>query len=96
MRQLVDDMCQEDPKLRITAAEAYVRFLWLGASVSALDLAEKLITRRKREVPRRVIRKLKRKIHVQGLLKEIGTKVDFCLTNHSRSVDDLWLPVHSV
>lgn len=89
-------MCQEDPRLRITAAEAYVRFLWLSASVSTFDLAEKLITRRKREATRRVIRKWKRKFHVQGLLREMGLKDDVYPTNPYRVVDDLWLPVHSV
>jgi hypothetical protein len=60
LRPLIDDMCREDPKLRISAAEAYVRFLWLSASVDSADMDDKLISARKRGMTQRAIRKWER------------------------------------
>lgn len=88
-------MCREDPALRITAAEAYVRFLWLGASLCSHDLDEKLISTRKREVPKRVIRKWEKKLHIRTLLREMGLRDDGCSANPSPAMGVSWLPVHS-
>jgi hypothetical protein len=88
-------MCREDPKLRISAAEAYVRFLWLSASVSSADMDDKLISARKRGMTQRAIRKLK-KLRVGTLLRELGLRDDAGSTNPSPAMSVSWLPVHSM
>lgn len=94
MRPLIDDMCREDPGSRITVAEAYIRFLWLSASVNLSDLDGELISHRKREVTRRVIRKWK-KLHVRTLSKENCLRDCTGSRNPSLVVGVSWLPVHS-
>jgi serine/threonine protein kinase len=94
LRPLIDDMCREDPALRITAAEAYIRFLWLSASVNSSDLDGRLISQRKREMSRRVIRRW-RKLHVRVLSREMGLRDDGGSTSSSLVVGVSWLPVHS-
>ena len=89
-------MCREDPKLRISAAEAYVRFLWLGASIDVADLDQKLTSTRKRRMTQRAIRKLERKLHVKSLLRELGLKDDPCSTDPSPAVGVSLLPIHSM
>ena len=89
-------MCREDPKLRISAAEAYFRFLWLSASVDLADMNDKLISTRKRGVTRRAIRKLEKKLHVRALLRELGLRDDTSSTDPSPAMSVSWLPVHSV
>ena len=88
-------MCREDPKLRITVAEAHVRFLWLSASVNPTDLDGKLISTRKRGVTRRVIRKLEKKLHFRAL-REMGSGDDANSSNPSPATGVLWLPIHSM
>ena len=95
LRPLIDDMCREDPTSRITAAEAYIRFLWLSASVNSFDLDGRLISQRKREMSRRVIRGW-RKLHVRALSGEMGLRDDGGSANTSLVVGVSWLPVHSV
>ena len=89
-------MCREDPKLRISVAEAHVRFLWLAASVDSVDLDDRLISTRKREVTQRVIRKWEKKFHVRRLLRELGLRDDAGSANPSPAMSISWLPVHSV
>jgi hypothetical protein len=96
LKPLIDDMCREDPESRITAAEAYVRFLWLSASVKSSDLDGKLISSRKREVTRRVIRKWEKKLHLRALFREIGPGDDSYSPGPSPAMGISWLPVHSV
>ena len=89
-------MCREDPKLRVSAAEAYVRFLWLGASVDMADLDRKLISTRKRRITQRAMQKLVKKLHVKSLLRELGLKDDPCSANRFPAAGVSWLPIHSV
>lgn len=89
-------MCREDPKLRVSAAEAYVRFLWLGASIDMADLDRKLISTKKRRMTQRAIRKLEKKLHVKSLLRELGLKDDPCTANPSLAAGVSWLPIYSV
>ena len=89
-------MCKEDPKLRISAADAHFRFLWLSASVDPTDLEGKLISTRKREVTQRIIRKWEKKLHVRTLLREMGSRDSAGSTNPSPTMCVPWLPVHSV
>jgi len=88
-------MCREDPKLRISAARAHTRFLWLSASINSADLDGKLISKRKRDMTRRVIRKLEKKLRVRTLLREMGLRDDGSSTHPSPAMDVSWLPVHS-
>lgn len=89
-------MCREDPKLRINAAEAHVRFLWLSASVDSADLDGKLISTRKRKVTQRVIRKLEKKFHFRALLRETGSGDNASSIHPSPAAGVSWLPIHSV
>ena len=89
-------MCREDPKLRISAAEAHVRFLWLGASINPADLDDKLISTRRRRMTQCVIRKLEKKLHVRALLRGLGLRDDVGFMNPSPATGVSWLPVHSV
>jgi len=89
-------MCREDPKLRISAAEAHVRFLWLSTSADPADLDGKLISTRKRGVTQRIMRKLEKKLHVQTLLREVGLRDDASSTNPSQTMCVPWLPIHPV
>ncbi|KAF9792535.1 hypothetical protein BJ322DRAFT_1215573 [Thelephora terrestris] len=90
LKPLVDDMCREDPKSRITAEEAYVRFLWLSASLDSSLLCGRLISRQKRDLTRRVIRKCGKELHIRRLLRELGLRD---VANPSLAS---WLPVHAV
>ena len=90
-------MCREDPKLRISVAEAYVRFLWLSASVNSADLDYKLTSTRKRGITQRVIRKWEKKPQVVTLLREIGLRDEASSSaKPSPPASVSWLPVHSV
>jgi len=89
-------MCREDPKSRISAADAYFRFMWLSASADPVDLDGKLISTRKRGVPQRIIRKWEKKLHVRSLLREMGLRDDASSTSPSPATSVSWLPVHSV
>jgi len=89
-------MCKEDPKLRISAAEAYFRLLWLSASVDSADMNDKLISTRKRGITKRAIRKLEKKLHVRTLLRELGLRGDASSANPSPATSVSWLPVYSV
>ena len=89
-------MCREDPKLRISVAEAYVRFLWLSASINSADLDDKLISIRKRGVTQRVIRKWEKRLRVRTLLREMGLRDEASSANPSPATSVSWLPVHSV
>ena len=89
-------MCREDSKSRISAAEAYVRFLWLSASVESADMNDKLISTRKRGMTKRALRKLEKKLHVRTLLRELGLRDDVGSANHSPATSTSWLPVYSV
>ena len=89
-------MCREDPKLRISAAVAHFRFLWLSASADPVDLDGKLISTRKREVTQRIIRKWEKKLHVRSLLRETGLRDYTSSTNPSPATSVSWLPVHSM
>lgn len=88
-------MCREDPKLRVNAAEAHVRFLWLSASVNSADLDGKLISTRKRGVTRRVMRKLEEKLHFRALLREMSSRDETSSSNPSPATGISWLPIHS-
>ena len=89
-------MCREDPKMRISAADAHVRFLWLSASVDPTDLGGKLISTRKSRVTQRFIRKCEKKLPIQALLRGMGLGDDTDSTNPSPTMCVPWLPVHSV
>ena len=89
-------MCREDPKSRISAAKAHVRFQWLSASVDPADMNGKLISTRKRGMTRRAIRKLGKKLHVRTLLRELGLRDDASYANPSPATIVSWLPVYSV
>ena len=88
-------MRREDPKLRISAAEAYTRFLWLSASVDPAELDDKLVSTRKRNMTQRVIRKWEKKLHVRTLLREMGLRDDASSTDPSPAMCVPWLPVYS-
>ena len=89
-------MCREDPKLRISAADACVRFLWLSASLDLAEWDDKLISTRKRGVTQRVVRKLGKKLHVRTLLGDMRLRDDASSTNPSPSMSVSWLPVYSL
>ena len=87
-------MCREDPNLRITAAEAYVRFLWLSASIDSSKLDEKLTSKRKRGATRRIIRKCEKKLRIRALLREMGLRDEGGSTvGPSPAMGFSWLPV---
>jgi len=88
-------MCRENPKLRITAAESYVRFLWLSASIDSADLEGELISTRKRGATQHVIRKWEKKLHVRTLLREMGFRDDATSMDLSPTTTVSWLPVHT-
>lgn len=88
-------MCREDPELRITAEEAHVRFLWLSASLNSSDLYDKLISRKKRSLTWRAIRKCERVLHIQRLWRETGLKGGGNFSNPILAMGASGLPVHA-